>query len=118
MMEEGPLESPSQRWVVRTSPWEARMSLWIESPALIEVATSAAIFQFSDEHWSLDSAAWIGDDVVEWRVRKYPGNHLPVDLELQIDCARGVALFDDRELPLAMLERALNAKLHWIPAPT
>ena len=117
MIEDEPVQSPNGRWTIVLSSWEARMSLWIDSPSLVEVASNTAVFAFKDSNWSLDTAVWISDDVVEWRLRKYPGNHLPVDFEVQIDCARASARIDERELPLVHLERALNAKLHWISAP-
>lgn len=108
------LVAPGGRWAVVTAPWEVRMSLWIESPALVELPANTPIFAFRDVHWSLDSAAWISDDVVEWRLRKYPGNHLPVDLAVQIDCARRIAVCDGREFPLTAVEAALDARLRWI----
>lgn len=114
MTESKSLRSPNGRWAVRTSPWEARMSLWIESPCLVDAASGAPIFAFRDVHWSLDSATWIGDDIVQWQLRKYPGNHLPVDLAVQIDCARRIAMCDGREFPLTTAEAALDARLRWI----
>lgn len=117
MTESGSLRSPNGRWAVRTAAWEARMSLWIESPCLVDAASGAPIFAFRDVHWSLDSATWTSDDIVQWQLRNYPGHHRPVDLSVQIDCARRVAMCDGREFPLENVEAVLDAKLRWIEPP-
>ena len=114
MTEDRSLVAPNGRWAVRTAAWEARMSLWIESPCLVNAASGATIFAFRDVHWSLDSATWTSDDIVQWQLRKYPGHHRPVDLSVQIDCARRVAMFDGCEFPLENSEAVLDAKLCWI----
>ena len=107
------IRSPNGAWNVTTSPWEARMSLWIESPSLIDVQSGAALFAFNDVHWSLDAATWLSDSVVEWRLRKYPGNHLPIDLVVRIDCERRCVEFNGKDVPLASLESALDAAMTW-----
>lgn len=90
------------------------MSLWIESPCLVDAASGATIFAFRDVHWSLDSATWISDDIVQWQLRKYTGHHRPVDLSAQIDCARRIAVCDGREFPLTTADAALDARLRRI----
>lgn len=78
--------SPDGRYGFRISAWEARMSHWIETAELIETRTEEALFGFADSNWSLDNAVWEGPTVVRMTVRKYPGNHLPPDFTVVLDC--------------------------------
>jgi len=101
--------SPGGRYVVRVYPWEARMSLWIESPELYDTAAGQALFVPKDSHWSLDSAVWKSESVVAMQLRKYPGDHLPCQFEVTFDCVSlhaslgGVAVGN-----VAKLEQALE----------
>jgi hypothetical protein len=78
--------SPTGRYLITLSAWEARMSLWIETPLLSDQSSGEQLLGFRDSHWSLDSAEWSSDSVVELKMRKYPGNHVPAQLDLKIDC--------------------------------
>lgn len=78
--------SPDGRYGFRISSWEARMSHWIESAELIEIGTEDTLFSFSDPNWSVDNAVWESPTVVVLTVRKYPGNHLPPDFTIVLDC--------------------------------
>ena len=70
-------ESPDGRFLISISAWEARMSLWIESPTLSERDSGEQLLAFTDQNWSLDSADWLDEAVVVLNLRKYPGNHRP-----------------------------------------
>lgn len=78
--------SPDGTFTVTVSPWEARMSLWIDSPTITRVASGEMVLQFSDRHWSLDDATWLDDRTVQLTVRKYPGNRDPSHIVLVLDC--------------------------------
>ena len=56
------------------------MSLWIETPSVLDKATGELLLSFKDSHWSLDAARWVSDSTVELTLRKYPGNHLPAQV--------------------------------------
>jgi hypothetical protein len=89
--------SPGGRYVVRTHPWEARMSLWIETPELFDTAAGQVLLGFKDTHWSVDSADWRSESVVAMHLRKYPGDHLPGSFEAVIDCERRTASLNGAE---------------------
>ena len=89
--------SPEGKYVFRISPWEVRMSLWVETPELIEVETGKALVSFQDSHWSLNKAEWSGPESVRIWIRKYPGDHLPAQFTAVLDCEKEVAVFDDGE---------------------
>lgn len=103
--------SPDGRWLVRTAAWEARMSHWIESPEIVEAASGARLLAFGDPNWSLDRARWTGPDRVELQLRRYPGNHLPPVLRVEIDCATRSATVLGRTVALPALEGELDAAL-------
>lgn len=103
--------SPGGRYLVRVYPWEARMSLWIECPELVDTLSGRQLFAPKDSHWSLDSAQWQNESVVTMRLRKYPGDHSPGQFEATLDCVSlaaslgGVAVGSVDRLEAA-LERA------------
>ncbi len=70
------------------------MSHWIESAELIETATEETLFSFSDTNWSVDNAEWQSPTVVALTVRKYPGNHLPPDFTVVLDCEAKTVVVD------------------------
>jgi hypothetical protein len=76
--------SPTGRYVVRTFPWEVRMSHWIETPELRDTQTNTSLIRFSDSRWSLESASWQSDSVVRMSFRKYPGDHQPPFLKQRL----------------------------------
>ena len=75
------------------------MSHWIESAELIEVGTGEHVFSFADPNWSVDNAVWQSPAVVALTVRKYPGNHLPSDFTIVLDCEAKTVSVDG--VPLA-----------------
>ena len=106
--------SPSGRYVFQIVAWEARMSLWIESFTLVEAATRAPVMLLQDDNWSVDSAEWLGDSVVKMRLRKYPGNHTPSQVEVSVDCeGRTAEVQGGVRMPLAQLEHTLDRTLSW-----
>ena len=106
--------SPDGRFQVRVEAWEARNSLWIESPAIYDARSEEIILKFQSEMWSLDKAEWKTGEVVDLTLRKYPGNHTPSQLLAAVNCQRQTA--ELRPLPavsLAELERLLENQLTW-----
>ncbi|MDB6174379.1 MAG: hypothetical protein JWL59_3690 [Chthoniobacteraceae bacterium] len=86
------------------------MSLWIESPELIEVGMAAPLFRFRDSNWSLDEAKWLTESVVVMQVRRYPGDHTPSQFEFRIDAEKRLATIGSAQaLPLSDLESMLEA---------
>jgi hypothetical protein len=94
--------------------WEARNSLWVESPTLVETETGATLLKFADENWSLDRADWTSDASVELTLRKYPGGHTPAQLVATIDCNLQTAKVGSLlPVPLEDLEALLEHLLSW-----
>lgn len=101
--------SPTGRFAFRVVAWEARMSHWIESFTLVDAATGTMVWRMDDPNWSLDSAKWIGDSVVEVSIRKYPGDHSPPSFEVTIDCdAQTAAVMGEPAMPLYRAEPLLE----------
>jgi hypothetical protein len=119
LMDQQPVfPSPDGRFAVVTAPWEIRMSLWIETPSIVAPATNEVLFAFRDACWSLNACAWAAAARVTLRLRKYPGSHAPGEIAAEADCARKVARVGTAEVPLALLEKELDAQLAWpTPAP-
>jgi hypothetical protein len=86
--------SPGGHYQIRVYPWEARMSLWIECPVLVDTTNGRQLFATRDSHWSLDSAQWQNESVVTMRLRKYPGDHSPGQFEATLDCLSLAANLD------------------------
>lgn len=78
--------SPNQCFDLKARVWEARNSLWVYSPVLWNVQRDAALFVFRDQFWSVDTDHWVSDTRVCLSLRKYPGNHRPESLRVEIDC--------------------------------
>ncbi len=113
-MSPGPLEtkypSPDGRFAFVIDEWEARMSLWVSSPTLLDLTTREELLRFRAPEWSLDSADWTDAASVRLQLRRYPGDHDPTSFGVVIDCTRRTASLDAAaELALADLERALDA---------
>jgi hypothetical protein len=64
------------------------MSLWIETPEVVDTSTGGKLVEFKNPHWSLESASWQTDSVVSLKLRKYPGDHLPVYFDASVDCEK------------------------------
>jgi hypothetical protein len=78
--------SPCKNFEVRTEVWEARNSLWVYSPSVWDVERDHCIFSFNDENWSADTSVWEDEATVRLTLRKFPGNHRPYTLMVEIDC--------------------------------
>lgn len=106
--------SPDGRYAVQVDVWEAFNTHWVESPRIVEAASGALVFAFGDSNWSLDGCRWPEPAVVEFRLRKYPGSHVPSQIAARIDCANGTGgVADGPQVPFATLEAALDAALTW-----
>ncbi len=105
--------SPDGRFAIEIAAWEARMSHWIETPRVVDAQSGTVVFAFENGNWSLDRASWTAPHVVMFRLRKYPGNHTPVDVTCEIDCVAHTATAGGAAVPLAELERHLDALLQW-----
>jgi hypothetical protein len=101
--------SPSGRYVITVEPWEPRMSLWVETPELVDTRTGRTLIGFRNTNWSLDAAEWQSDTVVKMTLRKYPGDHEPPQFEATVDCEKGTATIGGVAVAnLADLEAALE----------
>ncbi len=85
------------------------MSLWIESPELIDAQSGQILLRFSDSNWSLDHARWLDNETVELSLRKYPGDHHPSSFNVIIDCRQKQASLMDKLIDIEALEPALAA---------
>lgn len=77
--------SPNQCFELKAHVWEARNSLWVYSPVLWDLQRNAALFVFRDQRWSVDADHWVSDTRVCLSLRKYPGNHRPEIIKVEID---------------------------------
>jgi hypothetical protein len=115
-----PRLSPDGKFRITIEMYEASNSHWVLIPTLEDVATAEVLLKL-DRGWSMDESTWVGDSVVELRLRKYPGNHSPADVVATVDCAARMGKVGQGEMrPLGELEANLNAALTWIyatPAP-
>ncbi|BCM91476.1 hypothetical protein IAD21_03349 [Abditibacteriota bacterium] len=100
--------SPTGKYLFQISPWEARMSLWIESPALLKADTNQTIFTFKNSNWSLDSADWLDTERVKMSLRRYPGDHNPSSFEVELNCLTFQATIDGQTFDFAALEKHLE----------
>lgn len=79
--------SPNQRFALQARVWEAGNSQWVLSPQLWDVQRNAALFAFDEQRWSVEADHWLSDTSVRLSLRKYPGNHRPQSIHVEIDCA-------------------------------
>jgi hypothetical protein len=106
--------SPTGFYEIRIDSWEPRMSLWIQTPEIIDLQLQDTILEFRDPHWSLNTAEWIGNTDVKVTLRKYPGNHIPVELAIMIECRNRLAILPDgKHIALTALEEQLDLLLQW-----
>lgn len=101
--------SPTGKYHFQIAPWEARMSLWIESPALLKAKNDEVIFTFDNPNWSLDSAEWLNEEHVKMTLRRYPGDHTPSSFEVEVDCDAKQATVGRDAIPLDALEKHLES---------
>ncbi len=102
-------QSPSGAYAIEVIAWEAAMSLWVESPVLIDRVTGTDLLRFKDINWSLDKATWLEDSKVRLLMRKYPGDHTPPDIEVFVDCVGRTGRVGTQEAHcLLELEDAMN----------
>ena len=62
------------------------MSLCVEPPEVVDTTTGRRLLEFKDPNWSLESATWQSDSVVNLKLRKHPGNHVPHCFDAWVDC--------------------------------
>jgi hypothetical protein len=107
--------SPSGRFQVQANVWEARISLWVHSPSIWDAERSLHILSFEDESWSVDKSTWLSEIKVLLILRKFPGNHRPEQLNVEIDCVAQIAtVAPAAPTPLINLESVLNRTLIWV----
>jgi hypothetical protein len=106
--------SPDGRFQVTVEPWEARNSLWVESPTLRDTRRNEVLLRFESEMWSLASSEWQAAGCVQLTLRKYPGNHAPAQIVTAIDCIHRTAKVQSMEpVSLRDLEVLLERQLTW-----
>lgn len=104
--------SPGGDYVFRIVTSEARMSHWIDTPTLLRAATGEVLCGFVRTSWSLDGARWLDAHRVVMTLRRYPGDHQPRELVVEVDLAAGTAaLAGHPPTGLAALEPYLDAIL-------
>jgi hypothetical protein len=100
------------RFEVVAREHEAFNSHWVFTPT-VRRRDGEVLVEIRDTMWSVDEAVWHGDTIV-MTMRKYPGNHRPVDLTVRVDCAARAAEIDGASYPLEELEVAMDGALHWL----
>lgn len=106
--------SSTERFQVRADVWEARNSLWVYSPSIWDAQRNCSVFSFEDESWSVDTSVWLNETTVRLSLRKFPGNHRPAQLSVEIDCVALTAVVPiSASTPFVDLEAALNHALTW-----
>ena len=106
-------KSPNNAYALRTETREVSHGKWIVTPTLLEHPSSKAIFTFTDTNWSLDRLVWEGPASLRLFMRKYPGGHQPLTLEILINCAKRTALFGAETFFVGELESKLESALTW-----
>lgn len=103
--------SPFGCYQVFVDPWEARGSLWVYSPLIIDVGTQELILKLADLNWSMDCAVWESDTTVRLGLRRFPGDRAPFGISVQIDCASRFGVIGDSRFPLVEIDLALERAL-------
>jgi len=107
--------APTGRFQIQADVWEARNSLWVYTPSIWDAKRNLHILSFEDESWSADNSFWSSENQVSLILRKFPGNHRPEQLNVEIDCVAQVATIAAASpIPLSKLESALNQALTWV----
>lgn len=105
--------SPDGHYSVQVTPWEARNSLWVYSPRIIDTWQGICIFRFSDACWSVDRSTWLNSTTVELELRKFPGDRMGQGVRVVVDCDGLVARWGSgKAVALSDLETALEAFLN------
>lgn len=104
--------SPDGRYCVRVLPWEARNTLWVYSPCIVDTRRRICVFRFADACWSVDQSNWLCDTAVELKLRKFPGDRTGTGIRVVVECERDVGQVDgESEVGLSELETALEAMI-------
>lgn len=103
--------SPSGSYKVLVDPWEARNSLWVYSPWIIDARTQDVILELADSNWSMDCAVWESDTTVRLDLRRFPGDRLPLGISVQVDCAHRYVVIGDARFPITELDQMLDRTL-------
>jgi hypothetical protein len=101
--------SPNGHYLFHINTWEAQMSLWVDSPLLMDVVNEKPVFDLSQTNWSLDTAVWLDWEKTKIYLRRYPGDHTPPVFEITIDCQAKQANLDGKKVELEALETTLEA---------
>ncbi len=109
------LASPDGAYTLRTLAREARASCWVYVPRLIDERSGAEVLALAP-HWSLERAAWRDAAVLSMLVCRFPGRPpgelLPAEIEVRIDCAAGTAAIG-AGAPFALAELASRLDAAW-----
>lgn len=107
--------SPTGRFQVQADIWEARNSLWVYSPSIWDAEQKQYVLLFKDESWSVDKSVWLSENKVQLTLRKFPGNHRPEHVNVEIDCAAQIAMMaPPTQTPLVALESVLDCAITWV----
>ena len=107
--------SPDGTYELRTEVTTGRMSHEMFTPSIVATKTSELLLDFNNSNWSLDEHQWKSETTVRMVMRKYPGNHRPVDLDFTVDLiAKTATLTSGETAPLSGLEGMLDRNLEWI----
>ena len=105
-------KSPDGRYIIRVNAWEARMSLWVETPDVWDTVANKSLLTFRDSNWSLDHASWENGNIVTMSLRKYPGDHTPPSVAVTLDCvARSATVAGKPVKSLSEIESALDSAI-------
>jgi hypothetical protein len=99
------LTSPDGTILVELQANEVKMSHWINSPRVVDVATGDILFSlWGSEYWRWDARAKFEQpSSVTLQMRAYPGDQ--PGFELRIDCARRSFEIVDGSCPAELRER-------------
>jgi hypothetical protein len=108
------LISPTGSYDIQIDSWEACHSRWVQTPEIVDLYLQDTILKFHDPSWSMNTAEWIDHMAVQVTLRKYPGNHIPAELTITIECKNRLAILPNgQKIPLIALEDQLDLLLQW-----
>ena len=88
--------SPDGKYVLYLSCNEMRMSLWVCSPTLVEVATKRVLFN-ADGDWDASSIKWSEDSTeVRFDLRIYPNGSDIKNVCLQIANGEAKVIYESK----------------------
>jgi hypothetical protein len=100
------------RYCVRVLPWEARNTLWVFSPCIVDTQRRICVFRFAEACWSVDQSNWLRDTAVELNLRKFPGDRTGAGIRVVVDCERGIGRLEGgNEVGLSALEAELEIRI-------